>query len=478
VHLRTKLTLGILTATVAVFAAVGYVAIPATKIALRDRIDARLLGDLPAVRDELIAPGGRIRPSALDSDAYAVVLIDRSGADVLAASGADDPPPELSRVDLPGAGEVDYAEAADGSKYRYATVQLADGRTLAVAAPVDDLRELVNHLIRTFSAFAIAGVALLALMSWWWIRHSTRPIERLTERAGEIARGDSDRTLSVPAGTAELRELARALDSMISRVDASLVARTESEARLREFVANASHELRTPLTSITGYLQLDHDGAFADDEHHRSSIGRALVEATRMRRIVADLQLLAELDEDPPPVTSEVDIAALVRDAIQDARTVDPTRSWNAASDDEPLLVRGDPDQLRQVIVNLLDNARVHTPPGTATTVSARSRAAEVVLEVSDGGPGVPEDELPRVFDRFWRHDRSRSRASGGSGLGLSIVAAIVTAHHGTIAAARASSGGLRIRIGLTRSGCTPPEGGEHTARPRAVTTSLHANRG
>jgi two-component system OmpR family sensor kinase len=470
VHLRTKLTLGILAATLAVFVGVGYVAIAAAKIALRDRIDDRLRADLPAVRDSVVGPGGEVRPGTRDSNAYALVLVDRSGAEVLATSGppgAPDPPPELSG-DLPRAGEVDYAEAADGSKYRYATVPLGDGRSLAVAAPVDDLGELVDDLTRTFTMFAIGGVGLLALMSWWWIRHSTRPIERLTERAGAIARGDADRTLSVPASTAELRELSRALDTMIASVDASLAARTQSEARLRAFVADASHELRTPLTSVSGYLQLDLDGALADDEHHRRSIGRALAEATRMRRIVADLQLLTELDEDLTPVTSDVDVAALVREAVEDASTVDPSRTWGADVGDEPLVVRADPDQLRQVLLNLLDNVRVHTPPGTSTTVSGGRRDGEIVLEVADDGPGVPDDELPHVFDRFWRHDRSRSRASGGSGLGLSIVAAIVTAHGGTVEAARSPGGGLGVRVALpaaTADRAAPEAQGVRSAR-------------
>jgi len=461
VHLRTKLTLGIMVATLATFLAVGFVAIPAAKVALRDRIDDRLRADLPTVRASVVSSSGQVVPGALGDRAYALVLVDGSRADVLATSGppgAPDPPPDLARVvDLPGAGEVAYAEAKDGFKYRYATVGLGDGRSLAVAAPIDDLGELVDELIRTFSLFGIGGGAMLALMSWWWIRRSTRPIERLTERAGAIAGGDPDRTLSVPASTAELRQLTRALDAMVASVDASLAIRTQSEARLREFVANASHELRTPLTSVSGYLQLDLDGALADDEHHRHSIGRALAEASRMRRIVADLQLLTELDEDPAPVTTDVDVGELVRDASHDASSVDPARSRTLEVVDEPLLVRADADMLRQVIANLLDNVRVHTPPGTTAAVSARRRAGAVVLEVSDDGPGVPDDELPRVFDRFWRHDPSRSRRSGGSGLGLSIVAAIVTAHRGSLEAARSRGGGLAIRVvlpsGIVRTG-------------------------
>jgi two-component system, OmpR family, sensor kinase len=459
VHLRTKLTLGILFATLATFLAVGFVAIPAAKIAVRDRIDDRLRADLPEVRAAVVSPGGQVVPDALGSFGelgdreYALVLVDRSRANVLATSGPPggaDPPPDLSGVtDLPRGEEVAYAEAADGSKYRYVTVDLGNSRSLAVAAPVDDLRKLVDELIRTFSLIGIGGGGVLALTSWWWIRRSTRPIERLTERAKAIATGDTDRSLTVPASTAELGQLAQALDAMVASVDASLAARTQSEARLREFVANASHELRTPLTSVSGYLELDLDGALADNEQHRHAIGRALAEASRMRRIVGDLQRLTELDEDRTPVPSDVDLKDLVLEALSDARTVDPTRTWTLKAAEQPLVVRADADQLRQVIANLLDNVRVHTPPGTVSTVSAGRLADSVVLEVSDDGPGVPEDELPRVFDRFWRHDPSRSRASGGSGLGLSLVAAIVTAHLGTIEASRSLGGGLAIRVAL-----------------------------
>jgi two-component system, OmpR family, sensor kinase len=465
-HLRTKLTLGILLATLATFAAIAYLAIPDAKLALRDRIDDRLRADLPAIRDAVVGPGGRIRPEALDSFAHALVLVGPSGADVLATSDPPYPPPDLSRVtDLPGPGEVAYAEANDGSKYRYATIEIGESRYLAVAAPVDDLGELVDELIRSFSLFGVGGGALLALLSWWWIRHSTRPIERLTQRAGEIAQGDADRTLSVPASTTELRDLTRALDSMIASVDASLAARIESESRLREFVANASHELRTPLTSVSGYLQLDLDGALEDDEHHRRAIGRALAEAARMRRIVADLQLLTELDENLTPLTTNVDVAQLAHEAVVDAEALDPTRTWILDAPDEPLVVRADPDQLRQVLVNLLDNVRVHTPPATTTTVTAGRRDDTIVLEVSDDGPGVPDDHLPRVFDRFWRHEPSRSRASGGSGLGLSIAAAIVAAQHGTIEAPDAPNGGFSVRVALPAT----------TGAPRSMVDSASA---
>jgi two-component system OmpR family sensor kinase len=448
VRLRTTLTLGILVATTATFVVVGFVAIPGAKGTPRERIDDRLRADLPVVRAAVLAADrpGALAPAAFGGREHAVILLEGSRATVLARSGlaADrDPPPELTGVrDLAGPSAAEYAQAADGTRYRYVTAPLGDGRRVAVAAPVDDLRALVDELIWRFAVIGLAGGGALALVSWWWIRRSTRPIERLTERADAIARGDGDRSLAVPASTTELRRLAHALDAMITSMDAS-------EARLREFVADASHELRTPLTSISGYLQLDLDGALEDDDAHRRAIGRALAEAGRMRRIVADLQLLTELDEDILPVMHDVDLNRVVLDAVDDFTAVDPRRAWVADTTGEPLPVRADPDQLRQVLANLLANIRVHTPPGTAATVTTGACGDAAMLWVCDTGPGVPADELPRLFDRFWRHDLSRDRASGGSGLGLSIVDAIVRAHGGTISAALGDAGGLTVRIEL-----------------------------
>ena len=454
-RLRTTLTLGILVATLAMFLAVGFVAIPAAKAPVRERIDDRLRADLPATRAALLAAQGReaaVRDAAFRGREHAVIVLEDGRARVISLSGLSgdpDPPPQLPpEPDLASSGAIQYAEAADGTKYRYTTASLGDGRRLVLAAPVDDLRRLVDELVWRALLIGIAGVAALALASWWWIRRSTRPIERLTERADAIASGDPDRRLAVPASTSELRRLAQALDAMISNVDASLAARRESEERLREFVANASHELRTPLTIISGYLQLHLDGALEEDARHRS-LGRALAEATRMRRIVGDLQVLTELDEDVRPVMKHVDLNRVASDAVHDASAVDPDREWIADLAPGALLVRADHDQLRQVVANLLANVRMHTPPGTAARVVTDHHDDEVLLEVADTGPGVPTDGLPRVFDRFWRHDVSRARASGGSGLGLSIVSSIVDAHGWTVAAAPSHDGGLSVRITL-----------------------------
>jgi len=456
VHLRTKLTAGVVLATLVTFAVVGYVAVVTSKHAMRDRVDDRLLADLADVRASTTASASAAaseEPSV--GDEYAVVVVTPTGTTVRSMTGSrgdPDAPPGVRIDELPGDGEVAYAQGADGTQYRVAAVDLGDDQRLVVGAPVDDLRGLADDLTRRLLVIALVAGSVLAGVAWWWIRRTTRPIETLTGRADAIARGDADRSLSVPTNTAELASLTHALDAMIGSVDASLAVRARSEARLREFIANASHELRTPLTSVSGYLQLDLDGALAEPDEHRRAIGRAAEEAARMGRLVADLQLLAELDEPDPGAlwsTEPVDVAALVGDAVRAATTLDAARTWQADLPSAPLVVPAHRDQLRQVLDNLLANVRTHTPPGTTTVVTACAVDHHVVIDVADDGPGLSDDDVDHAFDRFWRQDPSRSRSSGGSGLGLSIVAALVTAHGGTVTATPTRPHGLTVHVTL-----------------------------
>lgn len=168
-----------------------------------------------------------------------------------------------------------------------------------------------------------------------------------------------------------------------------------------------------------------------------------------MRRIVADLQVLTELDQDLPTPRAGVDVRDLVSEAVHDATALDPDRTWLSALADEAMVMLADADQLRQVIANLVDNVRTHTPTGTIAVVRVGRHGDSIVIEVADNGPGLPEPDLPAVFERFWRRDPSRSRASGGSGLGLAIVAAIAEAHHGAASASLSPGGGLTVRIEL-----------------------------
>jgi two-component system OmpR family sensor kinase len=220
---------------------------------------------------------------------------------------------------------------------------------------------------------------------------------------------------------------------MLSQIEAAFEQRRASESRLRRFVADASHELRTPLTSIRGYAELFRRGADSRPEDLARSMAAIETEAARMGVLVDDLLLLARLDRGRPLEREPVDLATVAAQAVEGARAIEPDRQVTLEVDDDVSLA-GDAGCLRQVLDNLLENARVHTPPGTSTTVRLVREADEVVLTVADDGPGLSRDARARAFERFYRDDEARSRDTGGAGLGLAIVAAIVAAHGGSVA--------------------------------------------
>jgi two-component system OmpR family sensor kinase len=197
-------------------------------------------------------------------------------------------------------------------------------------------------------------------------------------------------------------------------------------------VADASHELRTPLASIRGYAELTRRSGETLPPDVAHAIGRVESESVRMTGLVEDLLLLARLDEGHRPDSSDVDLGRLLVDAVSDARAAGPDHEWRLDLPAEPVIVRGEPARLHQVVANLLANARAHTPGGTQVTTALRDRGDAAVVEVADDGPGIDPELQATVFERFVRGDGSRSRAAGSTGLGLAIVHAVVEAHGGT----------------------------------------------
>ncbi|WBU39099.1 sensor histidine kinase [Homoserinibacter sp. YIM 151385] len=318
-------------------------------------------------------------------------------------------------------------------------VVVISGQSLA------EVRATTGSLILIFALVAVAALAVAVLAGQLVVRLALRPLDRVAATATRVAElplatGEVALRERVPERDAdpatEVGQVGAAFNRMLGHVELSLRARQESEDTLRRFVADASHELRTPLASIRGYSELAQriEGELPPDVAR--SLDRIGSESVRMTGLVEDLLLLARLDAGDRLRREEVELAPILLDAVGDAHAAGPEHVWelDLAEDAADLVAVGDPGRLTQVVVNLLANARAHTPPGTTVTAGLSREGDAAVLRVADDGPGIPEALRPRLFERFVRGDDSRSRAAGSSGLGLSIVAAIAEAHGGVVA--------------------------------------------
>jgi two-component system OmpR family sensor kinase len=268
----------------------------------------------------------------------------------------------------------------------------------------------------------------------------------MADTAGSIASGDLTRRIPTVDDTTEVGRLGSALNAMLAQIESAFDEQGASEARLRQFVADASHELRTPLTSIRGYAELLRKGGFTDEASRQRALARVENEAARMGGLVDDLLLLARLDQGRPLDRVPVDLVRVATDAVDDARAVEPDRLI-LLDVPTPVVVAGDPDRLGQVAHNLVRNAVAHTPLDAEITVSVRRLGDRGVLSVVDRGPGLDAYQAARVFDRFYRGNPARSR--GGTGLGMSIVWAISQALGGTARVESAPGEGLTAVVEL-----------------------------
>jgi two-component system, OmpR family, sensor kinase len=350
--------------------------------------------------------------------------------------------------------------ATSGSgRYRVRASEEAQhqGLLLLIAQP---LRAEDNTLHRLFLIELLVTVIVLtalAALALWIIRLSLRPLRRIEQTAAAITAGDLSRRVEYADPQTEVGRVGSALNAMLDRIESS-------DRRLRRFIADASHELRTPLAAVRAYAELFGRGAAerpADLERSMSGITR---EAERMSLLVDDLLLLARLDEGRPLEQKPVDLAAVVGEAVDAARVVEPGRPVELSV--EPASVTGDEARLRQVLDNLLANARTHTQAGTPVSIELRRRDGRAVLSVVDHGPGLTDEQAARVFERFYRADSSRARASGGVGLGLSIVAAVIEAHGGTAETRPTPGGGATFVITLPLAPANEVEQGPLEAAP------------
>jgi len=335
-------------------------------------------------------------------------------------------------VDVPGLGEyrVQYATSEDGSDSYY------------IALPTSEVTNTINTLILVEVSVTAAGLVAAAIAGYVLVGVATRPLRRVAAtatRVSELPLHTGEVTLNerVPESETdphtEVGQVGAALNRMLDHVHGALHARQQSEMRVRQFVADASHELRTPLASIRGYAELTRRGREQTGPDTKHALGRIESEAGRMTLLVEDLLLLARLDAGRPLQFDQTDLIPLVVDTISDSRAAGMGHNWRLDLPDEPALVSADAARIQQVLVNLLGNARKHTPPGTTITARVQRRGPWMCVDVEDNGQGIPPDLLPHVFERFARGDSARSRSTGSTGLGLAIVQAVATAHGGAV---------------------------------------------
>ncbi|MGC4108424.1 MAG: HAMP domain-containing sensor histidine kinase [Thermomicrobiales bacterium] len=351
----------------------------------------------------------------------------------------DDPDPLPVLPTIPSAemnaivGKIVTLPCEDGgSGFRVLVKHLDNGNYDVTAASLKDVDAAVNDIIRLLIVGGTIAVLMATAISGWLIRRGLRPVDQMVTTATAIAGGDLSQRVPDLDPRTELGQLGGALNQMLSQVEQSMEVRTQSENRMRRFVADAAHELRTPLTSLRGYAELYRQGALPTPDAVGHAMGRIESEGSRMSRLVEDLLLLARLDQHRALERNPVDLSTLVTDAVSDFRVANPERIVSA-SVQHRLTVTGDSLRIRQVLDNLLANAQAHTPITASVNVIADRVGDRVRMTVSDTGPGISEADREKIFERFWRADPGRTRRSGGSGLGLSITASLVAAMNGTI---------------------------------------------
>lgn len=457
------LTWRLVMTAVALVAAVSVLLAAVTTLAMREylnaRLDAQVLGiaqrggEVPGLAPRA-RPGEEHSRDGHDADDFGpgprgfgtlVADLTRRKGGIVNESGN---PTGLTVKDFDQLNQVPRDGAAHtvrlnrGADYRVIVATSANtGNPVAFGVPTDEVDRSIAWLLALSSVLVLFGVGLAAVAGTALVRRQLKPLRAVAGTAHDVSTlpldsGDQSTQVRVPTEFTdpgnEVGQVGSALNTLLDHVDAALAARHRSEQQVRQFVADASHELRTPLSTIHGYAELSR--RTPDDAAALSTaMTKVETEADRMSALVEDLLLLARLDSGRPLERATVDLTRLLLEALTDARVVAPEHRWRLDLPDQPITVIGDEQRLHQVITNLTSNARRHTPAGTTVTVGATTTPEAVLIRVHDDGPGISPELQPVIFERFTRGDSSRTRASGGAGLGLSLVKAIVGAHGGRI---------------------------------------------
>ena len=482
---------GVLLVTLAALAVFDVTAVSELRRYLLNRTDSNLATVLhlaqpvpQAVRARNVPPGGQIvplppkrltrkvslagphitlRPAFLDQ--YYLAYVAKRGAPRVFIEGNKSLVPKRLRT-FKAVSSWRVAQTATSDRgnvqLRMQAVPVAGG-ILVASTSLGDINKTVGRLRLILIIGSVGAALLVAAGVVLVLRRGLRPIELMAAEADRITAGDLADRVSRHDPKTEVGRLGIALNGMLTRIETSVAEQAVSQELTREFFADASHELRTPLASLRANAELYQQGALTSRPQVDEAMSRIALEAQRMGKLVDDMLRLARLDQRPDPDHDFVDLTALVSACTDAASMTGSRQSWRTAIG-PGLATTGDQELLRRAVDNLLANVRTHTPDGTVATISATRSNGSVVIAVSDDGPGVPVDRLPRLFDRFYRGAGPVARTPGtpgdpapesqcpGSGLGLAIVTAVAATHHGTAEASLNEPHGLRVTLTLPAS--------------------------
>ncbi|MFD9000008.1 sensor histidine kinase [Streptomyces sp. NPDC059582] len=445
-RLGTRLALGLGALSLVVFAVVGTV----LTMYMRDYLDHQLAAQMKlvqVVQSKDAAAHGTVTRQPYYG--WYTAVYDVTDASAVLRTPAEVPSDSrtltaLARTRAHADYEIQRTVRIDGAgTYRLRACEVRPGVVLVTAAPMEGIDATMRQLITVQVVAFVLALLALVVAGRALLRRGLRPLSEMAHTAHGIAShnltGSAARLplrADAPGGAPEVEELRTAFNTMLEHIDDSLAVRAQAEQRLRRFVADASHELRTPLMSVRGYADLFQYAAANAPEERDRHLARLRAEAARMGFLLDDLLLLARLDADEveaPLRMRDADLVELVEDAADAFRASHPDHPLTVTAGPAPVRPRLDPQRIRQVLDNLLTNAAVHTPDGTPVSMALRVVPGRALVRVADTGPGIPAADRERVFDRFYRVDKARSRDRGGSGLGLSVAGALVRAHGGTI---------------------------------------------
>lgn len=419
-------------------------------------------------------------------NSYVLAVLDPQGEALCSNRPETGAQPDLTRVTLPFVASQDapftVPNQLDSTEWRVVARPITMTGTnnigiLVIAASLEGVRYSSHAFSLIYSGFSVISLILGAALTRVLAESALRGLRRVATTAEQFAEGDYEQRIEDSSDSAqEVVRLNSSLNVMLGNIQEAIKERDGTVAKMRDFIGDASHELRTPLVTVRGYAELYRMGAIQTPEDVASAMDRIESEAKRMARLVEDLLTLARLDEKRPPQQRSVDLVPIVAQATSDARAQAPERIFrfievapeaSSVVDPDtaekveqvfspppvmpPAVIIGDENAIRQVIANLITNALRYTPAGTPIDLGlgVSWQRREAVIHVIDYGPGIPEQLRSKIFERFYRTDKSRARETGGSGLGLAIVASIVHTHHGRVDVVETAGGGATFRIAL-----------------------------